>query len=283
MSKAPTTISRGGETRPVSWSFAFLSWGQMNPVLVVKTCEVILPLPSQARILVDKGEMVAPGKILAETEEKFAELSLPKLLKTSPIKIKEFLLVSPGAKIKEGQILASRKTLLGKTEIKSPVNGVATEILPEGVLKIKVADKEEVKSPIKGKIKESTETSLTLEFEATVLTTETGQGPQNWGHIEIIEKKEINLADLPKEASGKIFILPEAAPTGFIHKAEALGAVGVVAGKTEEGFKTVDLALLVAGKEGLIPREIWVTLKKQQGRSALISGEARILSIPLVD
>ena len=253
-----------------------------NSVLETKTCQVTFSLPPEAKVLVEKGDPVIVGKLLFQTPERFQEFNLIKVLKVSPAKLGQYLLVGPGFRVKEGQILAQKKSLLGQEFFKSPVDGLVTEILPEGFIKIKVGEKEDFKSPLKGRVKEVGTDGLVLEFEAAVLTASWGQGPGKWGEIEILEREEeIKLTDLSKSALGKILVVVGKASCGFVYKAEALEACGVVCGSLEKEMKTVDLSLLVLGKEDLTAKLIWDTLKKHAGERAFISGEKKTLEVPL--
>lgn len=254
------------------------------PVLEIKTCQITIPISAGTKVLVEKDDLVSEGKLLACSEENFQEVNLTKILKVSPQDVSKFLLVAPGAKIKEGDVLAQKKSLLANIIFQSTVSGIFAELLPEGFLRIRVSEQKEIKSPVRGKVVEIKEgKSVTLEFDATIISAEAGEGGENWGEIEILGKQEeIKLEDLPSSPKGKILVIRGEVPSGFIHKAEALEALGIVAAAPSGRVKTTDLALLIiADKDGQMPIEVWETIKKSVGRLALVSGREKTLKIPL--
>lgn len=252
--------------------------------LEIKTCRITLPLPAETKVLVETGDLVSEGALLAQTQNCFQEFNLTEILKVSPQKVDSFLLVSPGDKVKEGEILARKKSLLSDFVFRSPVQGVFTELLPEGFLKIKVSEAKEIKSPIKAKVVAlKNGESVTLEFDTTVISGDWGEGPEKWGEVEILGKQsDITLADLPEAPKGKILVARDAVSPGFVHKAEALEAAGIVASDCHTRVKTTDLALLiVTDKEGAMPVQVWETLKKHVGKQVSVSGKEKTLKIPL--
>lgn len=249
--------------------------------LETKSCEVAIPVPSNAKILVEKGEKVVRGQTLAKCDETFREFNLTKILKISPQNVVGCLSITLGTAVREGQILAQKKSFLNNFDFKSPVSGLAVELSPEGFLKIKVAKMEETTSPIKAEVKEIKNNCVILEFTANILTGVFGSGRRNWGQIEILKSKdEVGLEDLPIDVKDKIFITRGKISAGFIHKAEALDAAGVVGANIDGQIKTADLALMTFG-EDLISDDIWDTLKKSDKRTAEICGDDRTLKIPI--
>lgn len=254
-----------------------------GPVLEIKTCEITFSFPSTAKILVRKGEWIDKEGTLAQNEAIFEEFNLTKILKTSPKNISRYLLIVPGAKVKEGEILAQKKTLLGKIIFKSPVVGMVEEVLPEGFLKIRTGEAKEIRSPIKALVKEIKETGeVTLEFKAAVFVGEYGIGGENWGKIEILAKDEVGLSDLPAVAEEKIFLTRGKVNSGFLHKAEALGAAGVLGGFFTEEVRVSEMVVVMAhAKEGLISETVWGTLEKYDQKTAFISAKEKCLKVPL--
>ncbi|MDP3955349.1 MAG: hypothetical protein Q8Q15_03240 [bacterium] len=249
--------------------------------LETKSCEVSIPIPSKAKVLVEKGEKVVRGEALAKCEETFQEFNLTKILKISPQNVVGCLLVTPGTPVKQGQILAQKKSFLDKRVFKSPVSGLVVELAPEGFLKIRVAEMEQTTSPVKAEVREVKDNDIILEFTANILTGAFGSGKRNWGQIEILKSKdEAGLEDLPNEVKDKIFITRGKISAGFVHKAEALDAAGVVGGNIDGQIKTADLALITLG-EDLISDDIWDTLKKSDKQTAVISGDEKVLNIPI--
>lgn len=251
------------------------------PSLSVKTCELNFPTPSGAKVVVKEGDMVRPGTVLAEIVENFKEVDLAAHLKTSPTQLVGCLVVALGSETKQGDILARKKSLLTSENVKSPVDGKVENLTKEGILRIRVGERSESKSPIKGLVKKEYPESLLLEFEAVVLQAQVGSGGTCWGEIFIWRDQESALV-APPPLSGKILCLRGKIPSTLAYKAEAMGAVGIVGGAFGGEVNLVDLIILLAGDEdGLISPDIWDKLEKRDGQKALISGEEKNLKIPV--
>lgn len=254
-----------------------------HPVWEIKTCQIEIPLPPNAKVLVKKGEVVEEGEFLLG-EEELKEFDLRKILKVSGQNLPSCLLVSCGEKVETGKIIAQKKTFFTQEIFKSPISGRVEAFSEEGILKMRVEGKSQIKAPLKGKVKDLTFALLTLEFAAAVFTSQAGKGESNWGDIMFLGERaeEIGLNDLPASSAGKIFILGKKIPLVLVYKAEALGAAGILGGSLIAEASPQDLALLVMGDEdGLISQEIWANLKKYEGKKALISGREKTLKIPL--
>lgn len=255
-----------------------------NRSFQLENCKTIIPLTAHTKVLVEEGETVLAGETLAEGKEVVQEFNLSKELKVSPAKVSGCLQVVLGSKVKAGEVLAERKSLLEKHIFKCPVDGVVTELLPEGFLRLVVSENQEIKSPVKGRVVRIQEgESIELEFEACILTGEQGVGSKKWGEVEVLEKQEeISFLDLPSlaRARDKILIVRGPISPGFIHKAEALDVAGLVGSGFDTKTKTNEIVLLSLGSENHV-EELCHELKKHEGKPALISGEEKSLTIPL--
>jgi hypothetical protein len=89
--------------------------------------ERMLPVPG--KILVRMNDRVEPTQIVAQAElpGEFRIVPIASELDTSASRTKRYLRVEPGDEIEEGQVLAKRGWLLGRT-VKSPIEGIVTAI-----------------------------------------------------------------------------------------------------------------------------------------------------------
>lgn len=246
------------------------------PDLQVTNCTYSLALPKESEILVKENDEVSQGELLAtKEEEEFQEFDLSGRLLT----------VSLGSKVEKDQILAFRKTFFGKRQdFKSPVSGTLIEVSKQGILKIKTkGGKKEIRSPIKGKVKEIGDSFLVLEFKGLKITGSWGKGPKVLGTLKLCgeREKEVKLQDLGPEQAGKILVFGSKISLGVVHKAEALGIVGLVGGSISQEVEPNELAIVtIGGKDEFIPKEVWQELEKEEGDQALISGGEKYLCFP---
>lgn len=253
------------------------------PAFKTETCQIKLAFLPGAKILVEKGKHIKEDQVLIEGSTEIKDINLAQALKISPKALISHLLVVLGSTLEEGQIIAQKSSLLNKIGFKSPVSGKLIEITPEGVLRVQSGSPKTVKSFVNGKVEEIEESTLTLEFSAEMVEASDGTGDDGWGIIEILDKnEEVEIEDLPKVTEEKILFIKGKIPSTFAYKASALGAVGIVGGSMTEEIKSSQLSILILGdEEGLISKQNWDTLKKHQGKRALISGSKKTLTIPL--
>jgi len=249
----------------------------MNDAAHIGDCLFPVSLPEGATILVKEGDSVFKKDVLAvKEEEEFKEINLPRVS----------LLVSPGERVEKDQVIARKKGFFGKEMVfKSPVPGIFSGVSKNGLARIKIKEeKTEIYAPFSGEVKEIKDSFLLLKFKAAVLKGDWGSGPKEAGAIEMLGERDEDgeLSDILPEHSGKILVVGGRIFLGVAHKAEAMGVKGMIAGSAPREAWIGDLPILVfADKEGLIPKEIWLGLKKEKGREVCISGEEKSLYFPL--
>ena len=257
-----------------------------SPIFESGKSTFIIPLSSGAKINCQKGDKLKEDEILGQFFPKgeIKEYDLAKILKTNPKKVKKYLLLSLGSKVEQDQLLGEKKGLFGTNYFRSPVSGLVDALTENGVLKIRLTgEKIDIPIPVAGEIKEITTETVVIEFPALILKGENGFGGEEWGRLQMVgdNKKKVDLGDLDREVKGGILVVAGNIPQALLHKAEALGGVGVVAGKTDEE-EAEDLIILAAGgKEEKISEKIWKELSEHQGEKAFISGKKKELVIPV--
>jgi hypothetical protein len=245
-----------------------------------------ISLSSGTKVTCQEGEKFKEGEVLGQLIQKgeVKEYNLAKILKVSPKKVKKFLLCSLGNKVNQDQIIGEKKGFFGSQLFRSPVSGIIDALTETGILKIRLAgEKIDIPMPVTGEVKEKTEKEIVIEFPALVLKGEISFGGEEWGSLQLIgdQKKKIDLADLNREVKDGILVMAGSVPQALIHKTEALGGLGIVAGEVDEE-EVDDLVVLVAGgKEGKIPEKIWEELSSHQGEKVFLSGKKKELVIPV--
>ncbi len=257
-----------------------------SPIIESGKSTFKISLSSEAKINCRKGDKLEEDEDLGQFVPKgeIKEYDLVKILKTNPKKVKKCLLLSLGSKVEQDQLLGEKKGLFGTNYFRSPVGGIIDALTENGVLKIRLTgEKIDIPMPVAGEIKEITTETVVIEFPALILKGEDGFGGEEWGRLQMVgdNKKKIDLGDLDREAKGGILVVAGNIPQALLHKTEALGGVGVIAGKTDDG-EAEDLIILTAGgKEGKISEKIWKELSEHQGEKVFISGEKKELVIPI--
>ena len=238
--------------------------------------------PSQAKILVKVGDRVLPGDLLFSQEDEFEKINLAKTLSVSPSKVSKCLLLPLGSKVKKGQALAKKKGFFKKTVFKSPFSGTLESLSEDGILKIKKeVKKKKNKAPAKGTVKKASKGEILLEVSTIEIAGNWAVGSSGWGDLKLVSSVE-DVFSRDEEIKGKILIFKDEVSTFLIYKAEALGVVGLVAGKTREDVRCESMAVLVLGdKEGVIPESLWQKLKEFEQNPVRILPEKNLLVVSL--
>jgi len=255
------------------------------------TASITLPLSSGVKPQVKKDQKVKEGQVIAQRKAASQTKSyhLSKLISVSPKKAIKYLVKKLGQEVKRGELVAQKKSLMGKREkFVSPVNGFLDSLTEEGVLRIKkeIAE-EEVKAPFDGRVSAVSSNSVSLSFASMEIKGSWGSGNKATGYLTVIEGKDNDLFSLDSTCQQQIITLQEKLSKGLWYKATSLGAIGFVAGELKEKslIKEIEededaVPVVILGIDGKISQEIWGELKKVNGKMALIDGQEKRLLIP---
>lgn len=276
-----------------------------KPYLETTTATFSLPLPVGGKAVVKKGSPVAADQTIIKGEEvTLKEYNLTKTLGVPGKKIISLLVKSLGSRVVKGELIAKRARIFGKKQFISPIDGTLESLSEEGVLRIKVAEREyEIKTPLAGRVTSTDKNKTKISFSATKVVGIWGAGGQAFGPLILIGSQEngATIFDLKGDFKGTVVAFSGPLTLGFWHKAVSLAVSGIVCGKLpseqfrkmlEKEFlrvsgktKRIALPLLVVGegKEGRIREEIWQVLRDAKQMLVVIKGEEMCLLIPRKD
>lgn len=194
---------------------------------------VKLPVPHNATIVVDIGDKITQNSHYAVMESKNTEkiIHLSRLLKILPQDIQKYLIVAVGEKIREGEIIAQKKSFLNTSFIRSPLDGKIKEIdFKKGIAVIDSSKEDEdrgkIKSPVAGKIVKINSNDLELELEGIVLEILDGAGTDVMGTV-ICFDKSVDTFDLSSETRDKIILCSDITESALT-KAEMIKVKGLI-------------------------------------------------------
>lgn len=252
---------------------------------------VVLPLPPGGELKVNKNQKVEEGQIIARRKSSslIKDYHLAKIIGTTPKKTIKYLVKKLGQKVEEGELVAQKKSLLGEGEkFIAPMSGVLDSLTEEGILRIrKEISGIEIKAPFSGIINEISQNSAGLSFAAIEIKGNWGNGKKAFGFLTIIEGNESDLFSLDGTCQKQVITLQGKISKGLWYKAASLGAVGFIAGelKDESLIKEVEeeddsFPVVILGENGKINEEIWVELRKANGKMILVDGKQKRVLIP---
>lgn len=212
------------------------------------------------------------------------EYDLVQILQVPPKKAIKYLVKSLGQKVKKGELVARKKGLLKKRSFFAPVEGILDSLTEEGILRIKILAKKKAKT-----------TPPFPDQETIKIKGNWGKGGQALGNLFCLQEKAA-IFNLKGEHQDQILALAGRLNRGLWHKAKGIGVKGIICGGLpDQDFgkeaekevllvggtkKTIALPLVVLGKEGKIPQEIWQVLERHQGKKIFIEGDNIRVLIP---
>ncbi len=242
-----------------------------------KKTRLKLKLNENEKPVVKVGDKVKTGDVLATSQvSKVVEISLAKLLQVKPKDLPKYLLKELPGEVEKGEVIAVKKGLLKLQQVKCPVSGVLDFLDSEaGTLQIQPKNEEsqKVRAWFSGVVKGVSDNEVICEVSGLVIKGKSGAGATVSGKLYGI-KGDVDLFNLPTEISERIIIL-RSAKSDMVAKADALGAVAVIAESLEE--PTFSLPhLLVDGIEEIMKHDgSPAILHAAEKQLLIIEGEER--------
>lgn len=261
-------------------------------------------LPLRGDVLVEVGETVEPGTVVARTElpGNVQIVNLASKLSIDPAKTMDALLQPVGARVAADEPIAFAKGLFGfgRTEAKAPCAGVIESVSPvTGQLVLR-----EPPIPVEVTAYVSGRVARVLEGEGVVVETRGaflqgifGVGGEASGPIAVpvnTPDAELQPADLGAEHRGRVIVGGAYVSYDTLLRARDIGVAAVIVGGFDDGdLKRLlgrDLGVAITGAEqlgfslvltegfGRIPmaQRTWKILKQHVGREASVSGATQI-------
>lgn len=269
---------------------------------------VVRKLPDVSKIVVKKGEKLDPETVLAETETSpgYRKVKITDILGVKSQDIAKFLKREAGGKIYRGEIIAEKPGTfgLGKKIITSPVDGIVKEInKDEGTVTIEyLPTPAKIASVIPGEVMDiSDKSKIKVLANVSQIHGVLGIGRERSGFIKVPVKPDDFLLPHNLDASCQKAIVVGGAiiSRDTLEKALAIGVSGIITGGIHvKDFESVGgrkilpinnlnsdvgLTILVTEGYGRIPmgEDIWSTLFLLNGKLGLISGDEKVLTVPV--
>jgi len=213
---------------------------------------VSLPISLQDGFIpsIKNGDQVVVGQVIAsKTDSDEEKINVPKELAIARNKVKKVLKKSPGDEVKEGDIIAQKKSFLGQTvTLRSRVSGTVTRYERDsGNLVIKTgvsSEPDNLISPVDGIVSLCDNKQIVIDTEKNVLIAEKVVGEKGQGEILLL--KTDDPYHLNTQAIGKI-VVGGNLTREMLLKGIGIGVIGLIGSKisdedldylTEKKFKT---------------------------------------------
>lgn len=198
-----------------------------------KHAHLKIKLPPSHKVSVKKGDRIAAGDTLTHTSQEIDEFDLGRLLGVSTSQVGRYVLVKEDEHIEEGQVIARKKSVMSTQTVRSPVSGSFTWTDKEkGLVGIKrQAGVEPIVASVDGIVAEILDDAMVIQVKGVVLPAKGGKGGPISGMLYKIDNP--TLFDVPENIEECVVVVKEA-PSSFVAKVDALGAVGIVAETLDE-------------------------------------------------
>lgn len=201
-----------------------------------------IKLPRQAKIIVETGGMIKANDPVAVYDQNQLEyFDLTKHIKLTGSKLYKCLVKKPGDNVISGEIIAVKKSLLGKKFVTSPFTGrINLLIESKGCLEIETRGKtQKILSPVEGRVAAvDSGSSVDVEFEGFIYQAKDAIGTM-LSVLEILsaEEKHLDSYLIKGEHAGKI-LLAFNWPSASVKKAITLDC-GIIGVEFENDFSAV--------------------------------------------
>ncbi len=252
--------------------------------------------PGKGRAAVKVNQSVADTDIIAHCEISAGQrmIKIAHELGVSGKEVHKFLTKKIGDRIYEGEIIARKKGVLGvgKKEIKTPVDGVVTEIDDRGDLILKFLPKPvRLLAGASGQIKEITDAKISINTIGASIHGFVSIGKEREGIVSVIggPKEFIIPSKISADAKGKILVGGALLEKSALEKAVTLGVEGIVTGGMNfrdfdilGGGQDIGISIIVTEGFGSAPMgdDIWKYFDKNQGRLGFILGNENQIILP---
>jgi hypothetical protein len=258
--------------------------------------DLVRPFIGTCKPSVKINDKVEAESVVAHCEVSAGQrlVKVANILGVSRHTVKKYLLRSIGDRIYQGEIIARKKGVLGvgKSELKSPVDGVITDVDKNGDLIVKF-----LPMPVRlvagasGLISNIREDSVTVRTFGTEITGAAGLGKSREGIIKIIGKPNEFILPQKIDAScqGRILVGGAHLDRAAIEKALTIGVKGIVVGGIDyRDFislgVTSDVGITIIVTEGFgtvtMGTDIFEAFNKLNDKFAFINGMERTVLVP---
>ena len=252
--------------------------------------------PGKGRPTVKVGQSVNDAEIIAHCEVSAGQrlIKVGHYLGVSGKDTIKYLTRKIGDRIYEGEILARKKGVLGvgKKEIKSPVDGLLSEIDDRGDLILKFLPRPvRLLAGASGVVKEVTEAKISIETTGIRIHGFVSLGRQREGIITVVGNPTefILPTKITSDVKGKILVGGALIEKSALEKAVTLGAEGIItAGVNFRDFDTLgggeDIGITIMVIEGFgsapMGADVWNYLNQKQGHLGFLLGGDNFLILP---
>ena len=251
--------------------------------------------PGKGKPAVKEGQSVSAEDVIAHCEVSAGQrlIKIAHALGVPGKDVVWYLTRKIGERIYQGEVVARKKSLLGlkKTEVKSPVDGLITDIDSRGDLILKfLPTPVRLVAGARGKVVKLEEHKIAIETLATKFSGFVAVGKEREGMISVISgaKDFILPATIRGDCTGKILVGGALLDRSALEKAITLGVRGIITGGMHHrdfealGSGDVGVDLMITEGFGICPmgKEAWEFFKKNEGKNAFIFGKENKLILP---
>ncbi len=257
---------------------------QVNPLTKIRRERL---LPRAGEVLVSAGDQVEAAQVIARTNlsSDFHIIPVARLLDTSANKVKRHLQVDLGDQVRQGETIAKRGGLFGRT-VKSPIDGVVTARGGGRILVEAPPVPFELRAYIRGQVSNVMAShGAVIETMGAVIQGVWGAGGESFGVLKSLVNKPhhpLQARAINPSCHGTVLIGGAKLDEEGLERAEEQEVKGIITGGLPPDLLPLlkDLSFPVIATEGIgevpMSRPIFNLLTTNEGREASLNGEVRV-------
>jgi len=261
-------------------------------------------LPIQGEVVVEVGDEVKPDQVVAKTQLPGdpVSINIANRMGVQADEVPSAMLVEEGDFVEQGETIARSTSFFGlfKHNQEAPTDGVIemiSSVTGQIVMRAPPIPLE-LSAYISGNVVEvMPEEGVVVETEASFVQGIFGIGGERSGEVKVLvddSSERLTADSIDDDCHGKIIVVGELASTELLHKADEVGAIGVVAGGIIDedlvDYLGNDIGVAITGQEN-IPITVIITegfgpmriadktfelLKFMDGRGVSLNGATQI-------
>ncbi|MCA9935262.1 MAG: hypothetical protein KC415_15110 [Anaerolineales bacterium] len=237
-------------------------------------------LPEPGDVVVSPGQEVSPVQVVARTHRptRFRIVPASELWHISPDEVVEYLQVSEGTAVQQGDVLLQKKQLLGKKTLESPIEGTFFGV-NHGRLIFQQYEWFELRALVNARVVNAIpKRGIVLEIVGTQIQGVWGSGKEGYGRLKMRATAETNplLKDEISDVEGAIVVAAVVNNLDILRHLQQEGASGLIVGSLTANVHTkaasIGLPIIITdgvGTQGMA-RSVFDLLRDHEGHDVAL-------------
>ena len=194
-------------------------------------------LPNLGQVFVRVGQDVNPVQVIAQSLPRggYYTMRVAEIFEISPDEIYEYLLVEPGASLRNGMPVVKKPGKLGRARVlQSPINGVLIDIQNGNLIMQSTQETVDLRAMLQGRVTSTVAArGAVIETRGALVQAQWDSGKEGYGFLRTVvrsAKEPLNSDKISGDVRGAVLITGWVSQPDDLYRLENSGVRGVIAG-----------------------------------------------------